>query len=147
MNNKITNLCIPPEYSILEAIKVLDETHERIVLIVQEEMLLGVLTDSDVRKCILKKQDMTEKVTSVMTKNPVCVTEEEVFRAMSLMERHGIDAIPVISRCGILLDLLFRYETPEKKGIPVTRSVHRWLLWQEGREPVCSPIRRCCLSR
>ena len=50
MNEKTAKLCIPPTFSILEAIKVLDETHERIVLIVEGGILLGVLTDSDVRK-------------------------------------------------------------------------------------------------
>lgn len=115
MNDKIRKLCIPPEYTILEAIKVLDETHERIVLIVQKEKLLGVLTDSDVRKWILKSQDMTEKVTSAMTGDPIYVTQKDTYRAMSLMERHGIDAIPVLDEDEKLLDLLFRYETPEKK--------------------------------
>lgn len=115
MDDKTAKLCITPEYSILEAIKVLDETHERIVLIVENERLLGVLTDSDVRKWILKSQDMTRKVTEAMTAHPICVTESEAKTAMKLMERHGIDAIPVINEEGRLLDLLFRYETPEKK--------------------------------
>ncbi|WWR15459.1 nucleotidyltransferase family protein [Lachnospiraceae bacterium JLR.KK008] len=113
--DKLETLCISPECSILEAIKVLDETHERIVLIVEDRKLLGVLTDSDVRKLILKSQDMTETVTAAMTKKPVCVTEEDAHRAVSLMERYGIDAIPVIDRSGMLLDLLFRYETPGRK--------------------------------
>ncbi len=115
MNDKIDNLCIAPSYSILDAIKVLDETHERIVLVVEDGKLLGVLTDSDVRKWILKKRDMTDKVTAAMTKRPVCVTQESAHRAINLMERHGIDAIPVVDGNGKLLDLLFRYETPEKK--------------------------------
>ena len=42
--DKLETLCISPECSILEAIKVLDETHERIVLIVEDRKLLGVLT-------------------------------------------------------------------------------------------------------
>ncbi len=115
MDDKTAKLCIPPEYSILEAIKVLDETHERIVLIVQEGTLLGVLTDSDVRKWILKSQDMTQRVTAAMTENPVCVTREDSCRAVSLMEKYGIDAIPVVDANGKLEDILFRYETSEKK--------------------------------
>jgi len=115
MNEKTARLCISPEYTILEAIKVLDETHERIVLIVEDGILLGVLTDSDVRKWILKSQDMTEKVTAAMTADPITVTEAEIGRALSLMEQYGIDAIPVIDGHRRLSDLLFRYETAEKK--------------------------------
>ena len=115
MDDKTAKLCITPEHSILEAIKVLDDTHERIVLIVEDGRLLGVLTDSDVRKWILKGRDMTQKVTEAMTAHPICVLEEETQIAMKLMEQHGIDAIPVIDEEGRLLDLLFRYGTPEKK--------------------------------
>ena len=35
MDEKTAKLCISPDCSILEAIRVLDETHERIVLIVE----------------------------------------------------------------------------------------------------------------
>ena len=105
MNEKTERLCIPPEYSVLEAIKVLDETHERIVLIVQDGILQGVLTDSDVRKWILKSGDMAEKVTAVMTKKPICILEGEDSHAMTLMERHGIDAIPVTDKGGSAVPL------------------------------------------
>lgn len=114
MDDKIARLCIPPSYTVLEAIKVLDDTHERIILIVEEDKLLGVLTDSDIRKWILKSRDMTEKVTAVMTTQPVCVTKNKVCEAADMMERRGIDAIPVIDENGRLQDLLFRHEAPER---------------------------------
>lgn len=116
MNEKIRNLCISPAYSVLDAIKVLDETHERIVLIVENEILLGVLTDSDVRKWILKNGDMTEEVTAAMTAQPVCVTQEELHEAAYMMEQRGIDAVPVIDRKGQLIDLLFRHADVEQKS-------------------------------
>lgn len=112
MNDKTGRLCVTTEYSILDAIKVLDETHERIVLIVEEDRLLGVLTDSDVRKSILRGQDMSEKVTEIMTTNPICVTPGTADSAVEIMERHGIDAVPVIDENRRVVDLIFRYETP-----------------------------------
>lgn len=112
MNDKTGRLCVTTEYSILDAIKVLDETHERIVLIVEEDRLLGVLTDSDVRKSILRGQDMSEKVTEIMTTNPICVTPGTADSAVEIMERHGIDAVPVIDENRKVQDLIFRYETP-----------------------------------
>lgn len=115
MKETIKQLCISPEYSILEAIKVLDETHERIVLILQEDKLVGILTDSDVRKWILKSQDLSQSVECAMTKCPICVTPNTVDTAYELMEKHGIDAIPVVGEDGCLVDLIFRYEAMEKK--------------------------------
>lgn len=126
MNDKTGRLCITTEYSILDAIKALDETHERIILIVEEEKLLGVLTDSDVRKAILRGQDMSAKVTEVMIKNPICVTPETVDSAMAVMERHGIDAVPMIDENRRVSDLIFRYETPavrKKSGVRLDAPV------------------------
>lgn len=114
MDEKIAKLCISPNYTMLEAIRVLDDTHERIVLVVEAEKLLGVLTDSDVRKWILKSRDMTEKVTSAMTEKPVCVTRDRMGEAADLMAQRGIDAVPVIDQDGRLQDLLFRHEAPKK---------------------------------
>lgn len=111
MNEKIKNLCIPPSSSIMEAIRVLDETHERIVLVVEDGRLAGVVTDSDVRKWILKSNDFTCEVSRAMTPRPICVTEDTRQEAFAVMERYGIDAVPVIDGGGRLVDLLFRYET------------------------------------
>ncbi len=113
MDEKAAKLCVAPECSILDAIKVLDETHERILLVVEKQRLLGVFTDSDVRKWILKTRDLTEKITAAMTKRPVCVRVDEKEQAAGLMERYGIDAIPVVDEEGFVQELLFRYETPE----------------------------------
>ena len=116
MDEKVAKLCVAPECSILDAIKVLDETHERILLVVDKQRLLGVFTDSDVRKWILKTRDLTEKITAAMTKKPVCVRVDEKEQAVGLMERYGIDAIPVVDGEGFVQELLFRYETPEKEN-------------------------------
>ena len=42
MDEKVAKLCVAPECSILDAIKVLDETHERILLVVEKQRLLGI---------------------------------------------------------------------------------------------------------
>lgn len=111
MNEKIKSLCISPACSILDAIRVLDETHERIVLVAKDGLLLGVVTDSDVRKWILKSSDFTGKVDRIMTAHPICVTEEERSEAVRIMEQKNVDAVPVVDKAGRLLDLIFRYET------------------------------------
>ncbi len=112
---ELKDLCITTEYSIMNAIKVLDQTHERIVLIVDEGKLLGVVTDSNIRKAILAGVDMKSPVTGIMTSNPVCVTPKNRGKALRLMSERGLDAIPVIEEDGMLVDIVFRYSDYTQK--------------------------------
>ena len=126
MTEKIGKLCVSPECPVLDAIKVLDETHERILLIEKDGFLKGVLTDSDVRKWLIKNGDLSVAVESVMTKDPIIVTEDNLADVHSIMEKKGIDAIPLVDQDGKVVDLIFRYDT----------SLSR----RESREKIKAPV-------
>ncbi len=115
INEKIKRLLVPKTATILEAIRTLDETHERIVLVMDGEKLAGVLTDSNVRKAILQNASLSDPVTTVMTAKPITVSEENRSQGPAIMRQRGIDAIPVIDDNGTLLDMLFRHESYEEK--------------------------------
>lgn len=111
----ISELCIPTTYSIMDSIKRLDQTHERIVLVVENGFLKGVVTDSDIRKAILAGNNLSDNVSLIMTTNPVCVTEDRKHIAARLMADRGLDAVPVIEKDGKLLDIIFRFENESEK--------------------------------
>ena len=51
---KVEQFCIEGELTVLEAMKKLDETGQRILFYAPEGVLKGVVTDGDIRKFILK---------------------------------------------------------------------------------------------
>lgn len=115
MDEKIKSLLIKESDTIIDAIRRLDSTHERIVLVMSGEKLAGVLTDSDVRKAILGNFDMAEPVSKIMNPKPIVVSPDHENQAMAIMEQRGIDAIPVVDADGKLISLLFRHESYEEK--------------------------------
>lgn len=89
---------VAPDLSIIEAVEVLNNGHLRIILIVDAgDKLLGVVTDSNIRRAILRKIDFKNPISQIMATSPVTAkvgTGDHEIRA--LMERTGIHEIPLV---------------------------------------------------
>lgn len=66
---------IHPDASIISAIECLDRTALQIVLVVDElYTLLGVVTDGDIRRALLKRIDLEQPVHVIMNSQPTCAS-------------------------------------------------------------------------
>ena len=64
------NLLIKPEQSLLEGIKLMDDSSAQIILVVNDKkQLLGTITDGDIRRALMKGMDLESSVREVMQKN------------------------------------------------------------------------------
>jgi len=92
------NILIDPTTSILQTIKVIDDEGLRAALVVDsEKKLVGMVTDGDIRRCILKNISLTEPISNVMNTNPTVASMHEcrdqiLFKLRSLNLYH----IPII---------------------------------------------------
>lgn len=93
---EIDKLCIRQDRTIIESIKQLDQTGYKILLVVDEERLIGVITDGDIRRWILKNGDFNVSVKQMMNTNPVCLLEKDIKKADALMKARYIEAIPIV---------------------------------------------------
>ena len=90
-----------PNAIVSEAAKVLRMEKVSALLIVEEETLLGILTERDiVWRVVAEGRDIdATKVTAVMTANPLAVTPETSERqARIAMQDLGIRHLPVVDR-------------------------------------------------
>ena len=63
--------------SIIDALKKMDSIHQGIVLVINENhQLVGVITDSDIRRAILVGTDLSNTVDTIMSKDPVVIHDE-----------------------------------------------------------------------
>ena len=69
--------CVEGNETILNSIKTLDENGKKIVLVVEDEKLIGVITDGDIRRWILQNGDLQENVKCVMNMHPIYIHENE----------------------------------------------------------------------
>lgn len=104
---KLKELCVPYGMPLLQAMRHLDETGRKILLILSEERLVGVLTDGDIRRWILKGGTLESPISDVMHRSPKFVYTAERERAASLMKRYRLESIPVLDEFHRPIDLIF----------------------------------------
>ena len=124
----MSDLIVKNNITIIDAMKALNLTKEKCLLVVDDDgILLGTITDGDLRRSILKGNEFSTNIEKSFDKKPVVLknnnyTPEEVNE---LLIKHKIDVLPVIDHQGRIenyitwLDVFGEQNTKEKKTITV----------------------------
>ena len=114
---------ISPDMTVLDAMRKLDETGQRILFVVEDGKLLGALTDGDVRKFILKGGTLEDPVRLAANLHPYSLPVERRGEARAMLEEKQIDALPLLNKQGGIADIVFAsgfdIDTRKHAGIPV----------------------------
>lgn len=94
------DVVIGPATPIVQAIEIIDKGDLQIALVVnQQGMLLGTVTDGDIRRAILKHYSLDEPVHKIMNNHPRFVYQEQSREiSISLMRNSKVRQIPVVDR-------------------------------------------------
>lgn len=103
----MNEILIEKDISIREAIKKLDSTAKKILLVVENKKLIGTVTDGDIRRWILKNGDFEKEVSNIMNSNPKFINEKDKYRAKNIMESYFIDALPIVDDNKNLIVIVF----------------------------------------
>jgi dTDP-glucose pyrophosphorylase len=89
---------LPSNSSISQAIKSLEQSTLKIVLIVNNDnTLIGTISDGDIRRGLLKKMNMDSSISSIINKNSLIVTPElDIDMVKQLMLTNKIQQIPIV---------------------------------------------------
>ena len=111
---------LAPEKSIKDALVCLNSNQKGIVLIVDSEhILLGTITDGDIRRALLEGKTLATEVSKILNENPIFLTEDmEESTFQSVVEVSGIRQLPVLNRERKVIDIFF------SKGIEPLKKVH-----------------------
>lgn len=113
-------ILIAPSDSILKAIEKIDQEALQIAIVIdKKERLIGIVTDGDIRRAILKGISLDEPVYKIMTQKPI-VTRigEERTAILAKMTSKEIHQIPVVDDKGRVVGL----ETLDKMLKPVDQD-------------------------
>lgn len=107
------NILIKPDQPIRDALQLIDSESLRIVLVVDNELrLLGVITDGDVRRGLLKNLTLDSPVRNVMNTQPLTARlgtarkelvrfmEQEQLLAIPLLEGEKVAGLETLQRVG-----------------------------------------------
>ncbi len=101
------NAMLPLGSTIKQAIRSLEISAAQIVLVVSDdEVLLGTLTDGDIRRAFLRGLSIDTKINDIFQRNPL-IAPPEIGResALQLMRANKIHQLPVVASSGKVVGL------------------------------------------
>ena len=100
----MTEAKIGSHASIRDAIAAIERTRRFIAAVVDDEnRLLGVVSDGDIRRAILQGQTVDSPVTGAMSVDPIVASDKATREELlHLMLTRGVAAVPVVDRTGRL---------------------------------------------
>lgn len=104
----LEKITIHPESTVKEAIKKLDRGGERTLFVINKKgILIGIMTDSDIRRYILKSGDLNLPIKHCYNKNPLVLSAGfDLEYAKKLMINESKEIIPIIDEQGRLVEYL-----------------------------------------
>lgn len=103
----LNELCVSINETVIGTIKQLDKGAKKVIFVVEDEVLVGVVTDGDIRRWILKNGDLSTTVTEIMNSKPIYVYENQRTYAINLLKEHQLQAIPLINKEHKIIDVIF----------------------------------------
>lgn len=112
MSVQFQQITASPNHTVEEVIKVIDRGGCQLALIVDEmQKLLGIVTDGDIRRAILKGCRISETAKSIMNSEPHVISPfVGKLQALSLMQGLGINVFPIVDENRIVVGVLRKEE-------------------------------------
>ena len=123
-NTKFKQFLINKEESILNSMKKIDQnTNKLLFLIDKSKILIGSLTDGDIRRWILSGKALSEESYKACNKSPSFVNEDyTVQEVKELMLSKNIKCVPVLSNCNIIIDVLLWFDVFNNEKIEIPKK-------------------------
>ena len=105
---ELNNYIALEDCALVEAMKKIDINAKGVLFVVNENReLIGVVTDGDVRRWIIRTGKLDSQIHQLMNQLPKYVYEDARQQSNSLFGKYKITAIPVITKSGQLEDVIF----------------------------------------
>jgi dTDP-glucose pyrophosphorylase len=107
MNKKYKKVLVEPDISIKAALKKMNESgHQILVVVDQDEKVLGIITDGDIRRGLIKNTSLDEPIKKIMNRNPIILRDPcNDKEAIKLMKKYSIKHIPILDDRNRLIDI------------------------------------------
>jgi dTDP-glucose pyrophosphorylase/CBS domain-containing protein len=107
---RLESVIVAPTLPINDALARLDTAGTgALVLCTADRKLVGLLSDGDIRRAILRSQTLEAPCLSIATQRPiVCQQPVTPVEALRLMNKHEVSQLPVVDASGVLVDFILR---------------------------------------
>lgn len=109
----VSDFVIEADYSIIRAMQKIDKNTKGIVYVLRDKKLIGVITDGDVRRFLLKGGSIEENVLQIANVQPKYLKEGQEENVIAIMSKFKIRSIPVLNSKNEIVKVFFDDEIVE----------------------------------
>ena len=134
---KIKEILFPPEATLLEGLKKMDDIRKKLLLVYDEKRYIGLLSIGDIQRAIIQNVDLSSPVSSIIkTDDIIAHTETPIEEIKKLMLAIRAEFMPVISSNNELENVYFWEDFFIEKGITPARKFNLPVVIMAGGEGV-----------
>jgi len=104
------NIVVYAEQTLLETMKIIDDASLQFAVVVNKEnQLLGTVTDGDIRRSILRGEELNTCIDNVMNKKPVFAYENNTRNeCMDILKKYNLKQLPIVNKEKQLVNVIFK---------------------------------------
>jgi dTDP-glucose pyrophosphorylase len=106
----LSDFLVTENKTVLNVMRVIDNNTKGIAFLSENERLLGVVTDGDIRRHILRKGNLNAPISEIANYKPKYVTNENIVDYFVYMKKYSITALPVVNKDKKILTIRFLYD-------------------------------------
>ena len=123
MTKDLEKLVVNKKSSLKDALRSIDKNAKGLVFVINNTgRMVGILTDGDVRRWLLKSGDLNDSITKMMNENFVFAREddsiEKIYKITRKNKNKELEYIPILNKEGKIIDY---FHFAFKEHIPVAR--------------------------
>lgn len=119
----LSDYIIDADFSIIKAMQRIDRNAKGIVYVLKDKKLVGVITDGDVRRFLLKNGNLSDNVLKIANKSPKYLEEGQEKCIHKALNEFKVRSMPVLNSDGEIIKIYFEDECVEAErnilNIPV----------------------------
>ncbi len=117
------DILVNENITILQAMQKLDDTAKKILFVLRDKQLVAVMSDGDVRRWILANGKLDAPIKNVANYHPKYLFEEETENALSYINAHKIEAVPILNSQHEIVRIVFSKENIKPIQMEVLQNV------------------------
>ncbi|CCU83440.1 Nucleotidyl transferase [Mesotoga infera] len=116
----LANIQVPDNMSMIDVIRRMNETSMQILVVIDsEKSVVGVITDGDVRRALIRGLDFSARAREICNTSPKTVVEFDKNEAGSIMRTYQVTRVPVTDEGNHLIGMIKLEESSRSEEDPL----------------------------